>query len=84
MEVRVLSSALSGRVSLTGKRPVLLLTTTGRRSGRPRTVPLFYLRVAREARGEELEDCWPLFIEMWSAYERFYADTHERAIFVLE
>lgn len=27
-----------------GERPVLLLTTTGRRTGRPRTVPLVYLR----------------------------------------
>jgi deazaflavin-dependent oxidoreductase (nitroreductase family) len=33
-----------GRLSLTGRAPVLLLTTTGRRSGKPRTVPLFYLR----------------------------------------
>ena len=34
----------SGRISLTGGAPVLLLTTTGRRSGVPRTVPLFYVR----------------------------------------
>lgn len=33
-----------GRISLTGGAPVLLLTTTGRRSGRPRTVPLLYVR----------------------------------------
>lgn len=33
-----------GRLSLTGAAPVLLLTTTGRRSGKPRTIPLFYLR----------------------------------------
>jgi deazaflavin-dependent oxidoreductase (nitroreductase family) len=33
-----------GRVSLTGRLPVLLLTTTGHRSGKPRTVPVFYLR----------------------------------------
>jgi deazaflavin-dependent oxidoreductase (nitroreductase family) len=32
-----------GRVTLTS-RPVLLLTAIGRRSGRPRTVPLLYLR----------------------------------------
>jgi deazaflavin-dependent oxidoreductase (nitroreductase family) len=32
-----------GRVTLTGK-PVLLLTAIGRRSGRPWTVPLLYLR----------------------------------------
>jgi deazaflavin-dependent oxidoreductase (nitroreductase family) len=35
--------AIGGRVSLTSK-PVLLLTAIGRRSGRPRAVPLFYLR----------------------------------------
>lgn len=33
-----------GRLSLTGRAPVLLLTTTGRKSGKPRTVPLFYVR----------------------------------------
>jgi len=33
-----------GRVSLTGRLPVLLLTTTGHRSGKPRTVPVLYLR----------------------------------------
>ena len=33
-----------GRVSLTGRLPVLLLTTTGHHSGKPRTVPVFYLR----------------------------------------
>jgi F420H(2)-dependent quinone reductase len=31
-----------GRVSLTGRVPVLLLTTTGRRTGLARTVPLLY------------------------------------------
>ena len=30
--------------SQVGKTPMLLLTTTGRRSGQPRTVPLAYLR----------------------------------------
>jgi len=33
-----------GRVSLTGRAPVLLLTTTGRKTGQDRTVPVFYLR----------------------------------------
>lgn len=33
-----------GRLSLTGPAPVLLLTTIGRRTGKPRTVPAFYLR----------------------------------------
>ena len=33
-----------GRFSLTGRAPVLLLTTTGRRTGKARTVPLFYIR----------------------------------------
>lgn len=33
-----------GRVSLTGRAPILLLTTTGRKTGRPRTVPLFFVR----------------------------------------
>jgi F420H(2)-dependent quinone reductase len=41
-------------------------------------------RVAREARGQELERYWPLLVKKWPAYERFFADTHERAIFVLQ
>ena len=122
---RRLLLATGGRVSLTGKLPVLLLTATGRRSGQPRTIPLIYLRdgddlvvcnvrppserpnpwplnvrahpnvsvcirgvseerVAREAREEEVERYWPRLVETWPAYERFFADTHERAIFVLE
>lgn len=122
---RRLLVATRGRVSLTGRRPVLLLTTTGRRSGRPRTVPLFFLRdgddlvvcnvrppferpnpwplnvranpnvsvrtggateqrVAREARDQEVAKYWPALVKMWPAYERFFADTHERAIFVLQ
>jgi F420H(2)-dependent quinone reductase len=40
---RRLLTLTNGRVSLTGRAPVLLLTTTGRKSGTPRTVPLFYL-----------------------------------------
>ncbi|HEX6679009.1 MAG TPA: nitroreductase/quinone reductase family protein [Gaiellaceae bacterium] len=114
----------AGRVALTSK-PVLLLTATGRRSGRPWTVPLLYLRdhddlvvcnvrppgerrnpwplnvranpdvtiringvaesrMAREARPEEIERLWPRLVALWPPYERFFARTHERAIFVLE
>jgi F420H(2)-dependent quinone reductase len=41
-------------------------------------------RVAREALPEEIERLWPCLVAMWPAYERFFAQTHERAIFVLE
>ena len=41
-------------------------------------------RIAREAQGPELEKYWPLLVKMWPAYERFFADSHERAIFVLQ
>jgi F420H(2)-dependent quinone reductase len=41
---RQLYRRTGGRVSLTGRAPVLLLTTTGRRTGKARTVPLLYLR----------------------------------------
>ena len=41
-------------------------------------------RVAREARGREVEKYWPILVKTWPAYERFFADTHERSIFVLE
>ena len=40
---RVLYRRSGGRLSLTGHAPVLLLTTTGRRTGKARTVPLLYL-----------------------------------------
>ena len=40
---RVLLSATRGRVSLMGRRHLLLLTARGRRSGLPRSVPLFYV-----------------------------------------
>lgn len=49
---RRLLVATRGRVSLTGKLPVLLLTATGRRSARPRTIPLIFLRD-----GDELVVC---------------------------
>jgi deazaflavin-dependent oxidoreductase (nitroreductase family) len=41
---RELYRRTGGRLSLTGRAPVLLLTTTGRRTGKARTVPLLYLR----------------------------------------
>jgi F420H(2)-dependent quinone reductase len=113
-----------GRVTLMSK-PVLLLTAIGRRSGQPRTVPLFYLRdddnlivcnvrppgerrnpwplnvradpqviirisgveeprMARDARPEEVDRLWPRLVALWPPYERFFARTNERAIFVLE
>jgi F420H(2)-dependent quinone reductase len=117
--------ATGGRVSLTGDLPVLLLTATGRRSGRPRTVPLIFLRdgddlvvcnvrppserpnpwplnvradpsvsvriggvteqrVAREASDHQIAKYWPLLVQIWPAYASFFAETHERAIFVLQ
>jgi deazaflavin-dependent oxidoreductase (nitroreductase family) len=113
-----------GRVTLT-TRPVLLLTMKGRRSGRPRTIPLIFVRdndnlivcnvrppserrnpwpgnvradrhvtvqiggrseprVAREALPEEIERLWPRLVALWPAYGRFFEQTHERWIFVLE
>jgi F420H(2)-dependent quinone reductase len=122
---RRLLVARRGRVSLTGKRPVLLLTTTGHRSGQPRTIPVFFLRdgddlivcnvrppserpnpwplniranpnvsvqiggvteqrVAREARGQEMERYWPRLLKTWPAYERFFEDTTDRSVFVLQ
>lgn len=41
---RELYRRTGGRLSLTGRAPVLLLTTAGRRTGKARTVPLFYIR----------------------------------------
>jgi len=40
---RALYRRTGGRLSLTGRAPVLLLTTTGRRTGKARTVPLLYV-----------------------------------------
>jgi deazaflavin-dependent oxidoreductase (nitroreductase family) len=111
-------------VTLT-RNPVLLLTAVGRRSGRPWTVPLLYLRdgdslivcnvrppgerrnpwplnvranpevtiringmaesrVARDADLEEIERLWPRLVALWPPYERFFEQTHDRAIFVLQ
>ncbi len=41
---RELYRRTGGRLSLTGRAPVLLLTTVGRRTGKARTVPLLYIR----------------------------------------
>ena len=41
---RELYRRTDGQFSLTGRAPVLLLTTTGRRTGKARTVPLLYIR----------------------------------------
>lgn len=41
---RQLYRRTGGRLSLTGRAPVLLLTTTGRRTALERTIPLLYLR----------------------------------------
>jgi deazaflavin-dependent oxidoreductase (nitroreductase family) len=57
-----------GRVSIAGPAlfPVLLLTTTGRRSGHPRTTPVIYARdgdnliVASEHFGQQRPAAWPL------------------------
>jgi hypothetical protein len=57
--------------------------------GRTRTYPcriggVTEQRAAREARTQEVEKYRPLLVKTWPAYERFFADTHERAIFVLQ
>ncbi len=41
---RFLLRLSNGRLSLGGSAPILLLTTTGARSGEPRSTPLLYLR----------------------------------------
>jgi deazaflavin-dependent oxidoreductase (nitroreductase family) len=41
-------------------------------------------RIARNARPEEIERLWPRLVALWPPYERFFARTHERAVFVLE
>jgi deazaflavin-dependent oxidoreductase (nitroreductase family) len=57
-----------GRLSIAGPAlfPVLLLTTIGRRTGRPRTTPLIYVRdrerlvVSSESFGQTRAAAWPL------------------------
>ena len=60
-----------GRWTMLGPNvlPVLLLTTKGRRSGRPRTTPVMYVRdgdnfvVSSENFGEQLAAAWPLNLD---------------------
>lgn len=63
--------ATGGRFTITGKPtlPMLALTTTGRRSGQPRTVQLAYHRdgddllVVASAMGQERHPAWRLNLE---------------------
>jgi len=114
-----------GRASLMGRRQVLLLTAVGRRTGRARSVPLFYVvegdtlvvcnvrppgeaanpwpmnvrahpgvevrvsgtverRVARQATEAELARVWPRLVSVWPAYQKFFAQSGERSVFMLE
>jgi deazaflavin-dependent oxidoreductase (nitroreductase family) len=64
---RVLYRATRGRlVSTAGVAPTMLLTTTGRRTGRPRTTPVMYVRdgdsfvVSSENFGQRRTADWPL------------------------
>jgi deazaflavin-dependent oxidoreductase (nitroreductase family) len=64
---RALYRATRGRITSTaGAAPVMLLTTTGRRSGRSRTTPVMYLRdgdrfvVTSENFGQQRPAAWPL------------------------
>jgi deazaflavin-dependent oxidoreductase (nitroreductase family) len=68
---RRLYQASGGRIAITGPAlfPVLLLTTTGRRSGRPRTTPVIYHRdgerliVSSENFGQRRPAAWPLNLD---------------------
>jgi hypothetical protein len=86
-----------GNFLSTGKPagPILLLTTTGRRSGLPRTTPVFYLRD-----GDRLIICntnpgfertnhwvlnyWPLLTCVWPAYQGHYDRSGRRTVFILQ
>ena len=64
---RALYRATRGRVASTaGVAPLILLTTTGRRTGRTRTTPVMYIRdgerfvVSSENFGQERAAAWPL------------------------
>jgi F420H(2)-dependent quinone reductase len=82
---RSLYRVTKGRVSLTGRAPALLLTTTGRRSGRSRTVPLFYVRdgadfvVCNVNPGFERPNPWTLNL---SANERATVELHGKTFAV--
>jgi deazaflavin-dependent oxidoreductase (nitroreductase family) len=76
----------NGRVAITGPPlfPVLLLTTIGRRSGRPRTTPVIYVRdgerlvVSSEQTGQRRPAAWPLNLKTDPrATVRLGADTAE-------
>ena len=41
-------------------------------------------RTPRDARPDEIDRLWPRLVALWPPYERFFARTHERAVFVLE
>jgi deazaflavin-dependent oxidoreductase (nitroreductase family) len=62
--------ATRGRGTITGRlAPVLLLTTTGRRSGQPRTTPVIYVTdgdafvVSSENYGQQKPAAWPLNLD---------------------
>ena len=64
---RMLYRLTRGRITSTaGAAPVMLLTTTGRRSKQPRTTPVMYLRdgerfvVTSENFGQQRPAAWPL------------------------
>lgn len=65
---RRLYAASGGRLTTLGRNtaPMLLLTTTGRRSGRPRTVPVIFVRdgesfvISSEDFGQQRPAAWPL------------------------
>jgi len=76
---------------------ILLLTTAGRRSGEPYTVPLIYPEVevqvlddvfaarARTAEGEERERAWQLAARQWPDYDAYQTRTdREIPVVVLE
>jgi deazaflavin-dependent oxidoreductase (nitroreductase family) len=68
---RMIYRASGGRLSTAGVpiQPTLLLTTTGRRTGRERTTPVMYLRegscfvVSSENFGQRRPAAWPLNLE---------------------